>query len=206
MVVEVLVVGQLKTNCYLFYDQSSRKSFIIDPGDDADFIIRRIQDLALQPQAILTTHGHFDHVLATVELKLAFNIPFYLNQDDLPILKRTQSTAKFFLGVDVDVPPQVDGDLVNGKELSLGKLNLKVIKTPGHTPGGVCFYCQDKSLIFVGDLIFSSGSYGRTDLSGGDFSLLKKSIKKVLKLPSKTIIYPGHGDKTTISIERQYWQ
>ena len=186
MLVETLVVGQLKTNCYLFYDENSHDCFIIDPGDDADFIINKIKDLNLKPKAILATHGHFDHVLAATELKLAFNIPFYLNAKptcrqagDAKILKRTESTTKYFTGIKPDPLPKVDKRLKEGQVLKAGNLIFRVLETPGHTPGSVCFYCRQKNLIFVGDLIFANGSYGRTDLKGGDFEKLQKSIKKI---------------------------
>lgn len=205
MAVETLIVGQLSTNCYLFYDQDSGECFIIDPGDDADFIINRIKDLDLKPQLILATHGHFDHVLAITELKLAFNIPFYLNAKDAKILKRTQSTARYFIGIEPDPPAKIDKFLKEGQILKAGKLALKVIETPGHTNGSVCFYCQQKSLIFTGDLIFANGGYGRTDLKEGDFEKLQKSIKKILSLPLKTVIYSGHGEETNVENETPFY-
>lgn len=228
MSVETLVVGQLSTNCYLFYGEDSRHCFIIDPGDDGDYIIRKIKDLDLKPQAILTTHGHFDHVLAVTELKLAFNIPFYLHKADLAILKRTQSTAKYFTGIEPDPPAKVDKYLKHGQVLKLDKFDrcsdltlegksnklsskavesLKVLETPGHTPGSLSYLARDRvsnKIIFVGDLIFAGGGYGRTDLKGGDFNALQKSIKKILSLPPETIIYPGHGKSTIVKEEKKF--
>ena len=212
MLVEVLIVGQLATNCYLFYDKDSRGCFIIDPGDDADFIINRIKDLDLKPQLILATHGHFDHVLAITELKLAFNIPFYLSAKDAKILKRTQSTARYFTGIEPDPPAKIDKFLKEGQILNLGGLNnlsLKVLETPGHTPGSLSYLaraCASNKIIFVGDLIFAGGGYGRTDLKGGDFKKLQQSIKKVLSLPLKTVIYPGHGEETSVGEEREFYK
>jgi len=205
MSIEILKVGQLSTNCYLFYEKESPDCFIIDPGDDSGFIINKIKDLELEPKAILATHGHFDHVLGLTELKLAFNIPFYLHKADLPILKRTQSTAKYFLNTEVDPPLMPDKFLKDGQVLKTGKLSLKTIHTPGHTQGSVCFYSKKQNLIFVGDLIFANGSYGRTDLKGGDFDVLQKSIKKILKLPEKTIIYPGHENITSVKKEKEHY-
>ncbi len=206
MVVKRLVVGQLQANCYLFYNNDFRQCLIIDPGDDADLIMNQIKDLDLKPEAILATHGHFDHILAVTELKLAFKIPFYLNAKDAKILKRQQSTGQYFLGYPVDpaVPP--DKYLKAGAKIKVGKLELKVIATPGHTPGSVSFYCQKQNLIFVGDLIFSHGGYGRTDLKGGDPTLLKKSIKNILKLKPETKIFSGHGEQTTIAQEKKYYK
>ena len=207
MPVETLVVGQLATNCYLFYDQDSRECFIIDPGENADLVINKIKDLALKPKSILVTHGHFDHVLAVTELKLVFKIPFYLHPQDEKILKRAQLTANFFTGLKTDPVIMPDKFLKAGQILKVGESppagGLKVIATPGHTQGGVSLYCQKENLVFVGDLIFAHGGYGRTDLQGGDFEQLKKSIKKILKLPDKTIIYPGHGQATSVKKEKK---
>ncbi len=206
MPVKVLRVGQLSTNCYLFYGGESRECFIIDPGDDADFIINKIKDLDLKPKAILATHGHFDHVLAVTELKLAFKVPFYLSVRDAKILKRAQSTANFFTGLKVDPVVMPDKLLKEGEILKIGEFlpagGLKILETPGHTPGSLSFYCQKENLVFVGDLIFAGGGYGRTDLKGGDFEQLQKSIKKILSLPKSTIIYSGHGNPTTVKKEQ----
>jgi len=215
MPVETLVVGQLSTNCYLFYDEDSRQCFIIDPGDDGDYIIRKIKDLDLKPQAILATHGHFDHVLAAAELKLAFDIPFYLNAKDAKILKRTQSTAKYFTSLEVDPVLMPDKFLSDGQELKIENCKLKILFTPGHTPGSVTFLYADrhtkkyqvqaKCQAFVGDLIFAHGGYGRTDLKGGDMNKLQQSIKKILAFPSETILYSGHGDLTSVKKEKKFY-
>ena len=191
MKTKTLIVGQLQTNCYLLIDNG--QCLIIDPGDDADFIISRIRDLEVKPIGIVATHGHFDHILSATELKLAFGIPFYLHKADLPILKRTQPTAKYFTGLEVDPPPPVDKYLKKGQILKVGKGKLKVVETPGHTPGGISFYI--KGAVFVGDLMFAGGGVGRTDLQGGNAKLLKASIKKILKLSKNITIYPGHGEK-----------
>lgn len=204
MEVERLVVGQLQTNCYLFYDQRTGQCLIIDPGDDADLIMHKIKELDLKPQAILATHGHFDHVLAITELKLAYNLPFYLHFKDLPILKRQQQTGQYFLGYPVDPFLLPDKDLKTIKTLKIAKNELKVIETPGHTQGSVSFYSSKSKLIFTGDLIFAQGGYGRTDLKGGDLKQLQKSISKILSLPQDTVIYPGHGEITTVKKEKPH--
>lgn len=205
--VKRILVGQLQTNCYLFYNNKTRQCFIIDPGDDADLIIKTIKDLDLKPELILATHGHFDHVLAVTELKLAYDIPFYLCFKDLPILKRQQKTGQYFLGYPVDPPIPPDKDLKDKQQIKIKKtkLGLKIIATPGHTSGSVSFYFAKQNLVFVGDLIFTGGGYGRTDLQGGNFAKLKKSIEKILSLPSNTIIYSGHGKKTSIKKESKYY-
>jgi hydroxyacylglutathione hydrolase len=206
MKIEILKVGQLKTNCYLVYEEGERSCFIIDPGDDAYFIIRRIKDLDLKPKAILATHGHFDHVLGALELQLGFNIPFYIHKKDAPLLKRAAKTSNYFLNTEMTPVSKADKFFKKDQVLKLSNINFKVLETPGHTQGGVSFYAKKEKVVFVGDLIFEGGDYGRTDLKGGDFNKLQTSIKKIFSLPGETIIYPGHGNPTTISQEKEFWQ
>lgn len=205
MPVEILEVGQLKTNCYLVFDEKSREALIIDPGDDAEFIMAKIKDLDLKPKAILATHGHFDHVLAVTELKLAYKISFYLNYQDKVILDRMKNTAKYFLHLDVGPKPFIDKYLKDKDIISLSDLKLQVLESPGHTPGGICLYCVLENFILTGDTIFANGAFGRTDLQGGDEKIIKKSIKKILSFPENTIVYSGHGESTTIKNERKYY-
>jgi len=130
--IEKLVVGQLQTNCYLVWDEKSGEVIIIDPADDADYIIRRIQDFELKPKLILATHGHFDHVLAVPELKLAYGIPFLMHKADLFLLKRSKETAKYFTGAQADPPLMPNKFIKEGDLIKFGKEKLKVIETPGH--------------------------------------------------------------------------
>lgn len=238
MQIKTLVVGQLATNCYLVFDEEAREALIVDPGDDADYIINRIRDLDLTPKVIVATHGHFDHVLAVTELKLAFKIPFYLHKKDLKILKRVQPTARYFLNTQVDPILMPDKFLKPGIKIKIGKESIGVLETPGHTQGSISLFSSEKTSsfssgmkacfprektetppfkvgrtsfdgkkhLFVGDTIFAGGSYGRTDLEGGDSKKVDISIKKLLKLPKETIIYPGHGKPTTIANEIKFWE
>jgi len=204
MEIEHLVVGQLQTNCYLVSCPKTKETVIIDPGDDGDFISRKILDLKLKPKLILATHGHFDHLLAVMELKLAFNIPFLMHKDDLFLLKRAKRTAEHFLGFEgwpelAEKPPQVDRYLKEGDVVTFGEEKLKVIETPGHTPGGVCFF--DKGILFSGDTLFCQG-VGRTDFSYCSYEDLMRSLKKLFKLPDKTVVYPGHGLETNLAAEK----
>lgn len=199
MKVASLQVGQLQTNCYLVWDENDFEAVIIDPGDDGDFIIQKIIDLELHPKFILATHGHFDHVLAVTELKLAFKIPFLMYQADLPILKKAAASAKHFTGIPALSPLPPDKYLHVGDVLQFGQEKLKVMETPGHTPGGVSFYSP--GILFSGDTLFYHGM-GRTDFSYASQSQLEKSVKKLLRLPEKTLVYPGHGQETTIKEEK----
>jgi len=201
MKTERLRVGQLQTNCYLVWEEKTKQAAIIDPGDDADFIIRKIQDLKLKPQFILATHGHFDHLLAATELKLAFKIPFLISQADLFLVKRASQTSQFFTKTPTEPLLSPDKFIQAGDQVDLGKESLKVIATPGHTPGSLSFYTSGH--LFSGDLIFKNG-VGRTDFSYSSETELKKSIAKIKKLSlkiksksSKTKFHPGHGEEFT---------
>ena len=177
-------------NCYLVYDKKTKEAIIIDPGDDGDYLIRKITDLKLKPVLIVATHGHFDHILAVLELKLAFKITFLMHQADLFLLKQAQQSAKHFLGIEVDPVPPPDRFLKDGDEIEFGTQKLKVLETPGHTPGSICLLGED--VVFTGDTVFSNG-VGRTDFSYSSKEDLKKSLEKILKLPDNILVYPGHG-------------
>jgi len=199
--IERLVVGQLQTNCYLVWEEKTKEGVIIDPGDDAEYVLNRIKDLEIKPQMILATHGHFDHVLAVFELKMALKIPFLIHQKDLFLLKRADKTADWFTGIKDGFVPSADGFLKENKKISFGeRTQLKVIETPGHSPGGVAFL--SRGVVFSGDTLFRQG-VGRTDFSYCSQADLIDSIKnKLFKLPDKTIVYPGHGEETTIGEEK----
>jgi hydroxyacylglutathione hydrolase len=196
--VECLIVGQLQTNCYLVWDGD--EGIVIDPGDAGDFIIEKIQRLGFKPKLVLATHGHFDHILGALEVKLAFNIPFLLHKKDVFLLKRMRASAKYFTGLTVDPPPEVDRFIDEGDKISFGGESLKALATPGHTPGGISLYSN--KLLFSGDTLFKQG-VGRTDFRYASGKDLRKSLKRLLRLPPKTIVYPGHGGQTTIGEEKQ---
>lgn len=221
MKIETLVVGQLATNCYLAWCPATLRAVIIDPGDAGDFIIQKILDLKLKPELIVATHGHFDHVLAVTELRLAFGVPFILHQKDEPLLKRAGRIAQYFTGLRSDPVVRPDQFIKEGDVLRFGKQNLRIIETPGHTPGSICLYSESIHLrggvapaahlggdriLFSGDTLFAGGGMGRTDLPGGNQNQLLGSIKnKLLVLPDDTVVCPGHGEMTTIGEEKQYY-
>lgn len=199
--VECLVVGQLQTNCYLVWEKETQEGVIIDPGDDAEYILNRVRDLEMKPLYILATHGHFDHVLAVLELKTALKIPFLANEKDLFLLKRAVGSAKFFTGEKDALKPLVDKYIKENDRISFGKKGeLKVIDSPGHSPGGVVF--ESRGVVFTGDTLFKQGM-GTTQYSYCSETALLNSIKnKLFKLPDETIVYPGHGEETTIGEEK----
>ena len=198
--VERLVVGQLATNCYLVKDRASRRTFIIDPGDDAEYVMDHLVKLDAHPIAIIATHGHFDHILAARALQLAYKIPFMCHEGDTFLVDRMGETAKHFLGISVvDPPPHIDQTLSQESVLELGATTVKVLPTPGHTPGSVCLSISKEKTVFVGDLVFAGGDVGRTDFSYASYESLQLSIKKIFRLPQGTIFYPGHGESSTIA-------
>lgn len=199
-----LVVGQLQSNCYLLINTQINQLIIIDPGDDAEYIIQSINDTGATPQKIIATHGHFDHILAVTELQLAFNIPFLIHEKDKFLVKRLNETSKHFTGVESGPGPKINQFLTDGQKISLGNINFQILQTPGHTPGSICLYTQRKKLAFVGDLIFAGGGVGRTDFSYSNETELNKSLSKILKLPKQTIIYPGHGPESNIGQEKLF--
>lgn len=200
-----LIVGQLQTNCYLVADKKTKKTLIIDPGDDADYIERIVSDKRLAPTKIIATHGHFDHILAVTELKLAYKIPFLIHKEDEFLVSQMQSSARHFLGIATDPPPEIDGYIKADEFITIGDNKLKVIETPGHTPGGVCLYCQKDKILFTGDLLFAQG-VGRTDFSYSNSAALQASLVKIFRLPAATTVYCGHGQVTTIQDELIYRQ
>lgn len=205
MEIEKLIVGQLQTNCYLVWNKTTGEGVIIDPGDDAEYILNRIRDLEMKPLYILATHGHFDHVLAVLELKTALKIPFLINEKDLFLLKRAVGSAKFFAGDKDALKPLADKFIKEGNVISFGSAKqnsqLKVVATPGHSPGGVVF--ESRGVVFSGDTLFRNGM-GTTQYSYCSETALLNSIKnKLFKLPDETIVYPGHGEETTIGEEKK---
>lgn len=187
-----LIVGQMQTNCYLVYDEKTKETVIIDPGDAADYIERVISDKDLNPKMILASHGHYDHILAAQELVLAYKIPFLINIDDSFLVERMAKSARHFGYKGPLVTPRISGYLKNGQQISLKSFNLSVLVTPGHTPGSSTFYIKKENMAFVGDLFFADGTVGRTDFSYANAVKLKESIAKLKKLPKKTIFYSGH--------------
>lgn len=203
---EVLVLGELKTNCYLVWEEKSKEAVVIDAADDGVAISDEIERLGLKLKYVLATHGHFDHNLGVLDLKLIYNIPYACSQKDWFLLERQQETAKHFLGMDIKVPnlKKIDIDLDKEKEFFLGKKEIKIIKTPGHTPGGVSFLADN--YLFSGDTIFAQGMRGQTSYNYCSTKDIFESINKILNLPDDTEILSGHGEMTWVSEAKQFFQ
>lgn len=202
-------MGELETNCYLVWDEETKECLVIDPADDGVSISEEINNKKLKVKAIFLTHGHFDHCLGALDLKLIYNVDFGCSSKDAFLLERQDETAKHFLKKPIEVPNfiKIDIDLDKIKNFSLGKEIIEIIKTPGHTPGSVCFYwkptlpsLEKGGLLFSGDTLFN-GCRGRTDFSYGSTKKIFESLKKLTKLKKDTLVLPGHGEETTIERE-----
>ncbi len=196
-----VIVGALETNCYLIHCPETLHCAIVDPGAEAKKIFRLITEKGLTPVVLLNTHGHIDHIGANKDVKERFNIPLYIHDSDKSMLENVQqSELSFFL--DAKDSPSPDKYLEEGDTLKIGKSSLKVIHTPGHSPGSVSFLGD--GFLISGDTLFYGG-VGRTDLPGGSWTELVKSIKtKILTLPDEMIVLPGHGPSTTVGQEKSF--
>lgn len=193
--VDQLVLGELNTNCYILSHDQTQKCLIIDPADSGETINQWLLEQQLTPLGIILTHGHFDHVLATLEVKTAWNIPVYLHQDDNFLLTKAQASARHWLGRMVDPIPPADKDLSSSSHLQIEVFNLTVVPTPGHTPGSVCI--STTAGLFTGDTIFAD-CVGRTDFSYSDPNQLLVSLRELNQLDPQVTIFPGHGPSSTL--------
>ena len=201
MFLEVFPTGPIQANCTLLGDEE--ELVIIDPGEEAEHILRRVEASGRTPKMILHTHGHMDHAGGTGHLYqlLGAELPVGLHRDELPFYEKLQMQAQMF-GLEVDEAPTPDLWFEHGQMLEVGGLELEVRHTPGHSPGSVCFVVKEQGLVVVGDVLFA-GSIGRTDLWGGSLEVLEKSIREQLySLPDEPRVITGHGPETTIGRER----
>ena len=196
------VVGPLACNCYIVGDPDTKQAIVIDPGGDADDLVRDIADRGLTITAIVATHAHFDHVIAAEALRSSTGAPFYLHADDKPILSWLQESGRMFLGIELPPPPEIDSATGEGDVLVAGATELQVIHTPGHSPGSISLVGE--GALFSGDTLFAE-SIGRTDLPGGDAAALVRAVRgKLFALPEDLPVYPGHGPATTLEHERRF--
>lgn len=201
MKIITLQVGQLGTNCYIVYSESSRQAAVIDPGGNAEDILLRIKQNQLDVLAIINTHGHADHIMANTKLREALKAPLYIHAADAPMLLSAKLNLSQFLGVNFTCEP-ADKLVEEGDTITIGECKLKVVHTPGHTLGGISLIADE--VLFSGDTLFTE-SVGRTDFPHGSHSELIKSIQnKLLVLDDCVKVLPGHGTATTIGWERTH--
>jgi len=191
--------GQFVENCYLVTDEASRECVVIDPGEEAGLILRRITEAGVRPVAIWVTHAHLDHVMGVPRLRRETGAPIYLHPADRELYDHVIQQGLAF-GIRVESLPPPDREFVPGETVRVGTVGFTVRHAPGHSPGSVCLVGD--GVVFTGDVLFA-GSIGRTDLPGADFDTLIRSIEReLLVLPDSTMVYSGHGPETTVGRER----
>jgi hydroxyacylglutathione hydrolase len=202
MIHEILPVGPLQCNCSVIGDESTHEAMVIDPGDDIEDVLALVRKHNLQVKQIVITHAHIDHVGGAMKLRAVTGAPILLNQNDYALLKMLDVQANW-IGMASPGNVEIDQSVGQADTVKAGTLAADVIHTPGHTEGSICLYFASEKKLIAGDTLFS-GSIGRTDLPGGSFDKIIRSLhEKVLALPDETVVVPGHGPLTTIGEERQ---
>ena len=192
-----LVVGELQENCFILFDEN-KDAFVVDPGGSSENIIETIEKNSLNIKYILLTHGHFDHVGAVAALVKKYKAPVYLSKEDRAFLESPKEVRASAFGMQIEAA-EVDVFVKEGDEIPFSESNIKVIETPGHTLGSVCYLFEN--YLFAGDTLFN-GSIGRTDFPESDHSLMVESLKKLKKLDDEIYVLSGHGPESQISYEK----
>ena len=199
-----VVVGLFRENCWIVGSRRRGEACVIDPGDEPDEILALARDMGVRITRVLASHAHLDHIMAARAIVQATGAPFLLHESDLGIAEHMPTAARQWLGTEVEPAPYPDAHPVHGQDIEVAGVNLRVIHTPGHTPGSLCLYAADARLLFSGDTLFRD-SIGRTDLPGGDAESIARSIRERLyALPPDTRVLPGHMSETTIGHERAH--
>lgn len=202
MIHEIFPVGPLQCNCSVVGDELTRKAIVVDPGDDVDRVLLTLRKHNLTLKQILITHGHIDHVGGATKLKQATGAPIFMNSNDQMQLALLDQMAAW-IGVAPPGSVTIDADLKHETPIQIGTIKAQAIFTPGHTEGSTCIYFPSEKKLIAGDTLFA-GSIGRTDLPGGNFEKIIRSLRdKVVALPEETTVIPGHGPVTTIAEEKE---
>lgn len=202
MIHEIIPVGPLQCNCSVVGDETSREAIVIDPGDEIEAVLEILQKHGLTAKQIVITHAHIDHVGGAMKLKAATGAPILLNQNDTALLKMLDLQAAW-LGMRAPGVVEIDQSLKDGDVVRVSGIEANVLHTPGHTEGSVCLLFEPQKTLVAGDTLFA-GSIGRTDLPGGSYDKIIRSLHdKVLVLADDIQVVPGHGPLTTIGAERE---
>jgi glyoxylase-like metal-dependent hydrolase (beta-lactamase superfamily II) len=203
MIHEILPVGMLQCNCSVFGDEQSREAMVVDPGDDIARVLEILRKHGLTVKAIVITHAHIDHIGGAQKLKQATGAPVYMNLNDTELQKMLDVQASW-LGMRPVEPVEIDVPAKDGDRLVVGTTGFHVLDTPGHTQGSISLWIPSEGKVVAGDTLFRD-SIGRTDLPGGNSRQILRSIhEKLLSLPDETVVFPGHGEKTTIGREKRF--
>ena len=201
-IIERLIVGPLQVNCYVLGEKIGGEGIVIDAGGDTPLILKTIKEHELKIKYLVNTHSHFDHIGAIEKVREATGGTFVIHRAGEGMLASAKERAKEFLGLDIEEPPKADGYVDDGELISVQGVRLKVLFTPGHSPGGICLLFGEH--VFTGDTLFE-GSVGRTDTPGASWQQLIDSIKsKLLPLDDDIRIHPGHGPPSSIGVEREF--
>jgi glyoxylase-like metal-dependent hydrolase (beta-lactamase superfamily II) len=199
-----VVVGLFRENCWIIGSRQRGEACVIDPGDEPEQILALARDMGVRITRVVASHAHLDHIMAARAIVDATGAPFLMHQADMSIAATMPQSARMWLGQDVPPAPEPNGYPVDGDDLEVAGITLRVIHTPGHTPGSLCLYAAEAGLLFSGDTLFRE-SIGRTDLPGGDTEQILRSIaERLLALPDGTRVLPGHMQETTIGHERAH--
>lgn len=193
--------GMLQANSYIVYSENTKEGIVIDPGGDADILLKSIEENNLNIKYIVLTHGHGDHIGGAKDLKTELNAPIVIHFEDSEMINNPETNLSNIMGTG-DISLKADRELKHGDILEFGDLKAYVLHTPGHTRGGISI--KIGNYLFTGDTLFQ-GSIGRTDLIGGDYDTLIKSInREILTLDDETIILSGHGESSTVGQEKDF--
>ena len=197
-----IVMGSVQTNCYFVYKENDNKIIVVDPADRGEYLYNAFKEAGLEVAEIVLTHAHFDHIWGCNKLRELSGVQVFALEDE----KELCESAKLNVSEDVGRPYTVTVDwyLRDGEKITIEDMEFKVIATPGHTQGSCCYYFEKDNLLISGDTLFE-GSVGRTDLPTGNGPTLSRSLKeKLMVLPDETLVFPGHGNSTTIGDEKKY--
>jgi len=202
MIHEVLPVGMLQCNCSIFGDEKTGEAIVIDPGDNIDQIVAVLNKHALEVKAIIITHAHIDHIGGAAKLKALTGAPVHMNANDQVLYDHLDEQAAW-LRMETPTKTTIDTQAKDGDTFHLADCDMHVLHTPGHTQGSLCIWIPCEKKLIAGDTLFR-GSVGRTDLPGGNHRQLLSSIStQLFPLPDETVVYPGHGETTTIGREKE---
>ena len=197
-----MMIGSYQTNCYFLFSEETKKAIVIDPADNGNLIYDKLTQNGFSVEAILLTHGHFDHIWGSKELRELSGAKIYALDKEQTLCESVDNNLSAMVGRAYTVVP--DEYVADGAELTFDNISFKVIATPGHTIGSCCYYVEKAGILISGDTLFQE-STGRTDFPTGSMSSIVRSIReKLFVLPDDTKVYPGHGDSTTIGYEKKY--
>jgi glyoxylase-like metal-dependent hydrolase (beta-lactamase superfamily II) len=199
-----VVVGLFRENCWIVGSRKHGEACVIDPGDEPEQILALARDMGVRITRVVASHAHIDHIMAARAIVEATGAPFLLHESDQFIADNLPNAARMWLGQEIPPAPRPDAYPTDGQDLEIAGVTVRVIHTPGHTPGSLCLYAADAKLLFSGDTLFRE-SIGRTDLPGGDTEQILRSIaQRLYALPEDTRVLPGHMQETTIAHERAH--